>query len=82
MKTFPKQLLLLAFLLAGTFIPDLAGDPPPDPPPLPGEGHGGANNQTPAGAPIDDGMDILFILGTTFAMVTLFKKRKRLTEPT
>ena len=71
MKTFRKTFLCMAFLLVGIFIPDLSADPPP----LPAGGHGGGNNQPPAGAPIDGGLGILFVLGIFFAGIKHYKNK-------
>jgi len=70
----------MAFVFGGSFVPYSSADPPPDPPPLPDGGHGSGSNQPPAGAPIDDGMIILIVLGTAFAAVTLNKNRVRCRE--
>jgi hypothetical protein len=75
MKTFRKVLLFLAFLPGGLFFYDLSADPPTDPPPPPGGGHGTENNQTPAGAPIDGGLGILFVLGTFIAGIKSYHNR-------
>jgi hypothetical protein len=73
MKTFQKTFLV--FLLGGVFIPGLSADPPSDPPPPPAGGHGEGNNQPPQGAPIDGGLGVLFILGTAFAGIKIYKSR-------
>ena len=75
MKTLCKLFLFLAFLLGGVFVSDLSGDPPSEPPPPPGGGHGSGNNQSPAGAPIDGGLGVLFILGTAFAGIKIYKSK-------
>jgi hypothetical protein len=75
MKTLRKTILSLAFVLAGISISKVSADPPSDPPPPPGGGHGSGSNQAPAGAPIDGGLGILFVLGTAFAGIKHYKNR-------
>jgi hypothetical protein len=75
MKTILKLFLLVAFLIGGMFITDASGDPPSDPPPPPDGGHGGGSNQPPEGAPIDGGLGILFILGSAFAGIKIYKSQ-------
>jgi hypothetical protein len=81
MKTMMKLLLVLSFLHCGIFIHDVSGEPPSDPPPPPG-GHGGGSNGGPAGAPIDGGLGILFVLGSAFSGFKLYKSRKEEKEST
>ncbi len=76
MKTSLKIFLFLFILAGSLFTHDLYADLPPDPPPPPG-GHGGGNNQQPGGAPIDGGLGILFVLGTAFAGLKLYKSNSR-----
>ncbi|MDP1622689.1 MAG: hypothetical protein Q8M08_10175 [Bacteroidales bacterium] len=75
MKTFGKTYLFLALFLGGVFTSDLSADPPSNPPPPPGGGHGAGSNQPPAGAPLDGGLGILFILGTAYAGIKIYKSK-------
>lgn len=72
MKKFLRLFLLLAFIQSVILVREASGDPPPEPPPPPG-GHGGTGNATPAAAPIDGGLGVLFLLGAAFGGKKLYK---------
>jgi hypothetical protein len=72
MKSLMKIALFVAFMPGGILNVLLMADPP-GPPPPPGGGHGTGGNQPP-GAPIDGGMGILVILGTSLGCVRVFRK--------
>ncbi len=48
----------------------------PPPPPPPGGGHGGGGNQPPAGAPVGEGMFLLFGLAGLYAGKKVYETRR------
>jgi hypothetical protein len=75
MKTLMKLIVLMVFVPGWFFHNEALGDPPSNPPPPPGGGHGGGSNQPPAGAPIDGGLGMLLILGTTVGMLKFYQHK-------
>jgi hypothetical protein len=74
-------MLVALFFTCGMFLNELFSDPPSDPPPLPGGGHGGGGNQPPAGAPIGGGFGILFVIGTAWAGLKIYRGKAGGKEP-
>ncbi len=75
MKNLVKIAVFVALLPGGIIFNQAWCDPPSEPPPPPGGGHGSSGNEGPAGAPIDGGLGILFLLGTAAGGIKLYKER-------
>ena len=76
MKKILRWILFLVLMPGGIINFHAKCDPPSEPPPPPGGGHGSGGNEGPAGAPIDGGLGILFLLGTAVGGIKLFQQRR------
>ena len=75
MKKFRKILLITGFLFSGMcMFHSFADEPLDNPPPPPGGGHGGGGNTQ--GAPIDEGLGVLLVLGAGYGGISLYRNRK------
>ena len=87
MKRLFKNVLFFIMLISASLNVGIAQSPPsptPPPPPSGGNNNGhdlggnqGNNGLGPLGSPINEGVEIMILLGVTYAGFLLYKRRKR-----